>query len=327
MPKKLLVYMLGYLVCEISLFLLLTLALPSTAFSEPKWTGIGCFAEYNVEDGTLMNGTYAWSIVDVKESSAGRIVTINETFVGTSHWDHVAVWDNQHQNFSNIIPSNGRILDVNAGEGSAAGLVLWLTKYCNQFLPSLSILGSEGTTWLGGSEGKMPFQGGFRDFVQFTQAPHILSGSDFSREAKYDKTTGLLLAYRWSWPHLGSVIVSLESTNVFDLGVNYQGNGVNMILDIIVVALLFAFPLALASLLLMRQGNEISSLRFLLILALSNGIFLGLFIGWSIGIWITYCLPALGISAFADIGLWIAILGALTANMLTIGRLTLTRSS
>lgn len=331
MRKKLFVCMLGYLVFEGSLFLLLTLALPFTVFSEPKWVDVGCFAEYDVEDGNLLNGTYAWRIVDMKESSGGRIVTINETFVGTSHWDHVAVWDNAYQNYNNIIPSSGRILDVSVRDASAEGLVLWFTRYYNRFLLSPSFfLGFERSTWLGITEGKMPFRGGFRDFVQLSQTRYTYQhGPDFSREARYDKITGLLLDYRWSWPHLGTMIVSLESTNVFDSVVNYQEYGLNMVLDILVIALLFAFPLALAAtnLFLTRRKNEIFSQRFLLILAASNGIFLGLFTSWPIEIWRIYYLPILCISALADVGFWVVILGGLTASVLTSGRLILARKS
>jgi hypothetical protein len=331
MNKQLFVYVLGYFVFVGSLFLLLTLALPSTMFSEPKWVDVGCFAIYDVENGNLMNGTYAWRIIDVKESSGRRVVTINETFVGTSHWDHVAVWDDVNQNYSNIIPSNGRVTDVSVREGSAEGLVLWFTRYYNQFLLSRSFfLGFEGSTWRGVSEGKMPFQGEFRDVVQLSQTRYTYqSGPDFSREAQYDKITGLLLGYRWSWPHLGTMIVSLESTNVFDLVVNDQRNGLNMLLDILVVALLFAFPLGLAAtgLFWTRRKNEILSRRFLLVLVLSNGIFFGLFTSWPIEIWRIYYLPALYILALIDIGFWISILGILTANVLMIRRLVIARKS
>ena len=116
----------GYAGFMIGYFLLLIVALPSTMMFEPDWLEVGSFAEYLVEDvgggGVVMNGTYTWRVIAIRNLNGRKVITVNETFQGTTHWDHV-----------DAIPPSGRIVNVSATDGVVEGLVLWLKRYYNYF--------------------------------------------------------------------------------------------------------------------------------------------------------------------------------------------------
>ena len=118
-------------------FFVLTEALPSTVAFEPTWVKEGVFAKYTVEDrgggGVVMNGTYTWRVISVQDGFMGRTVTVNETYEGTTHWDHIT-----------NIPPEGRIVDLSAKGGSVNRLFLWLTRYYNCFMLRARASGRKG---------------------------------------------------------------------------------------------------------------------------------------------------------------------------------------
>jgi hypothetical protein len=60
-----------------------------------------------------MNGTYAWKMIAIENVDGRNIATINETFIGTTHWDHVARYSNRDPvGFYNIIPPSGRTAKI-----------------------------------------------------------------------------------------------------------------------------------------------------------------------------------------------------------------------
>ena len=134
MRRNVSLYISLYVAFMIGYFLLLTVVLPSTVAYEPEWIKVGSFAEYSVEDG-VMNGTYAWRIIAIRNLEGTTIVTINETFIGTTHWDHVARYsDRDPVGFYNIIPPSGRITEISAAGGTIGDLILWFRRYYNAML-------------------------------------------------------------------------------------------------------------------------------------------------------------------------------------------------
>lgn len=310
MHKQIVLCVLGY-VFMIGFFLLLTVVFPSTVLLEPDWIEMGSFAQYSVEDWggyMVMNGTYTWKIIAVKDSGGRKIVTINETFKGTTHWDHVVDWDKINLRFKvtgewhiyeedNIIPPSGRIRDVVSREGAVEGLVLWFKRYYNYILLYRSFFFGGGYVYRGIDEGKTSFEGEVRDFVQ------VSPGNN--RRAYYDKATGLLLRYSWTWPRLGTVHVFLKSTNVFDsTKMTGEPNGLKMVLDVLLVAPLFALPLAggIIGLFLIRRKGVGFGQHFWLEFILLNGIALALLSDWPVRIfWI--------LNILLNMVFWIGILG------------------
>jgi len=251
-----------YFALAIGHFLLLTVVLPSTFAYNPRWINVGSFAEYSVEDGTL-NGTYAWRVIAIEN----RIATINETFQGTTHWDHVAFWNDTKQTFEYVIPSSGRTTRINARAGAIEGLILWLNRYYNHILLDRTfILGIPEHVWLGTGEREMPFQG------QTRQALHFVASEEWqwSRTADYDMATGILMRYSWTWPRLGTVRVSLKSTNAFTSLMNEP----KLFVDLLLIAPLIILPLMgighLGLTLRRRRGVGFST-RFWLGISLLNG--------------------------------------------------------
>lgn len=211
-------------------FLLLTMVLPSIPTNEPGWVGVESYAEYSVDDGDVMNGTYAWRILAVENSWGRNMVTLNETFEGATHWTHAGVWPTAQED---MIPPTGKSTELIAASGVVGDQILWLTRYINQILRDRTfIIGIPGQAWLVTGEEEMPFQEQIRHTLH-------LEGTGL-RTADVDEATGILMRYSWTWPRLGTVHVTLKSTNVFASTVG----GPNLFLDMLAIAPLFVLPAA-----------------------------------------------------------------------------------
>jgi len=301
--SKNIVVIIGYAGFMIGYFMLLTVVLPSTMMLEPDWLEVGSFAEYLVEDiggdEVVMNGTYTWKVIAIRNLNGGNTVTVNETFQGTTHWDHV-----------DAIPPSGRIVNVSATEGVVEGLVLWLKRYYNYFLLDRSYFLGQGYTYLGVREGNALFQGEVRSFVEVY--PKINS----IRLSRFDKATGLFSYHSWTWPRLGTVFVSLKSTNVFEsANVTEEIDGLKVILDALLVSPLIALPLtgAVFGLFLIRKRNIRFSKSFWFAFILLNGAISALLANWPFKIpkqphYLAGYFPHV-LTCLIDIFLWIGILG------------------
>jgi hypothetical protein len=234
MHWKVLLWLSLFLALMIGYLLLLTVVLPSTLAYEPDWIRVGSFAEYSVTGGAL-NGTYAWNVTSIEIKNGRTLVTINETFRGTTQWDHVARWNGTSGHFENTIPISGKTTEISAAMGTVEDLILWLRRYYNHVLHLALFLGIPEHVWAMTGGGEISFQGQTRQFLHLDASEQW----QWSRSADYDKTTGILMRYRWTWPRLGTVWVSLKSTNVFSSTSSEPG----IFLDLILIAPLFMIPL------------------------------------------------------------------------------------
>jgi len=288
----------------IGYFLLLTVVLPSTVVYEPSWIKMGSFAEYSVKDSAPgMNGTYVWRIIAVENSDGRNIITINETFQGTSHWDHVAVWTGEH--LENTILPSGKKTKISASGGATEGLILWLLRYYNSMLVDRSHFNGIGNTYLGAGEEKMSLQGAIRDVIK-------VNPRSSETLAYYDKVTGILLWYRFSF-RLGGYTVSLNSTNIFDAVSVAVENGSKIVLDLLSVAPLLALPLAgaIISLCSIRNSGVGFSSSFWWGVILVNGTLIALLSNWPIKV-PAYSQELYLFDSLVNAAFWIFIIGTAT---------------
>ena len=289
-----------YVAFMIGYFLLLAVFLPSTVAYEPSWIKVGSFAEYSVDDWgsgdkPVMNGTYAWRVMAIENLDGGKIVTINETFEGTTHWDHVA-----------IIPPGGRTTKINAAGVTADGLILWLGRHYNRILPYRTFfLGIPRYVWVGGGGGEMSFRGQTRYMLHLEALEEL-------RTADYDQATGVFVGYRWTWPRLGTVYVTLKSTNVFSsVNVTSTQDILRSVLDLLLVVPLFVLPLgAIIGLSSIRRRGISFSPLFWLGFTFLNGTFIALLSNWPFRIPASLELPLFLLVSQLNVGFWTGTLGA-----------------
>ncbi|UCH32477.1 MAG: hypothetical protein JSV05_03615 [Candidatus Bathyarchaeota archaeon] len=181
----------------VSYYFLLTVALPSTLTNSLDWLAEGTFAAYRVEDsgnnGPIRTGIYNWTVIDLQLTT----VTLNETFTGATLWDRVTT-----------IPPSGRLVTVGIHDGNADGLVLWLKRFYLPIFLDRTLICSSSYTYGGIEERSFTYRSQRRDSTHWFPLPYSW------QHAYYDQATGLLSHYTWTWIRLGTITVSLQSTNV-----------------------------------------------------------------------------------------------------------------
>lgn len=226
---KVLLWLSLFLAIMIGYLFITIVFLPSILLYEPDWIRLGSFAEYSVEGGTL-NGTYTWNVTSIEIKNGRTLIAINETFRGATQWDHVARWNSTLGRFENTVPINGKTTNITATMGTVEDLILWVRRYYNHVLNRALFLGMPEHTWAMTGGGEISFQG------QTRQTLHLDTSE---RTADYDKATGILMRYSVTWPRLGTVWISLRSTNVF----NSTSSEPGIFPDMILTATLLILPM------------------------------------------------------------------------------------
>jgi hypothetical protein len=248
-------------------YLLLTIALPSILTTNLDWIKNGVFAEYSVEDsggnGPIRNGTYTWTIIDLQPTT----VALNETFTGSTLWDHVTT-----------IPPTGRLVTVSIRDGNVEDLILWLKRFYHPILIDRTLILGTGSIYAGIEEPSLPYQGVRRDATHWFPLPKSW------RRAFYDQSTGLLLRYTWTWIRLGTITVSLQSTNIPILTIPSPSTTPKIILGAFLLSPFVILPAigAILGLRILKRQRVAFDQRFWVACIPINGLTLALVANWPI---------------------------------------------
>jgi hypothetical protein len=270
-----------------------------------------------VEDSGGLNGTYAWNIISVENSYGGTIVTVNETFRGSTHWSHVGVYDG---NFEYTIPPGGKIAEITASEGAIGDLILWLGTYYNHLLLDRTAFIRKSCMYYGMGEEKTSVQGTERAAINVY--PGLAPTS-----ARYDRASGILLRYYYG-SKLGHYEVSLNSTNILGSVNVADENSSKSVIDLLLVVPLFVLPFvgALIGLNSIRKRGVGYSMNFWKLFVLLNGVLIALLSNYPIEIphfvipydpWVPFALIFNVGGRVLNVGFWS---GLLFAAVLIINR-------